>query len=49
MSLSEMHHKRKRREVERAVANMTSKQTRVCKQLEIPPRDYVIVMNKINI
>ena len=46
---NEMHDKKRRRQVRSAVEKMTPKQLRVCSQLQVPPQDYIIVMNKIHI
>jgi len=46
---NEVYLKKRRRQIRNAVANMTPKQLRVCSQLQIPPQDFIIVMNKIHI
>jgi hypothetical protein len=49
MTSSDAHHKKRERQIREAVVKMTPKQIRMCSQLQIPPQDYVIVMNKIHI
>ena len=46
---NEFYLKKRRRQVQTAVNKMTAKQLQVCTQLQIPPQDYVIIMNKIHI
>jgi len=46
---NEVYLKKRRRQIRNAVAKMTPKQLRVCSQLQIPPQDFIIVMNKIHI
>ena len=46
---NEFYLKKRRKQVETAVSKMTTKQVQVCTQLQIPPQDYVIIMNKIHI
>jgi hypothetical protein len=46
---NEFYLKKRRKQVETAVSNMTDKQLQVCTQLQIPPQDYIIIMNKIHI
>jgi len=46
---NEMHDKKRRRQIQNAVSKMTDKQLRVCSQLQIPPQDYIIIMNKVHI
>ncbi len=46
---NEVYLKKRRRQIKNAVEKMTDKQLRVCSQLQIPPQDYIIVMNKIHI
>jgi hypothetical protein len=41
--------KKRKKQVQTAVDKMTSKQLQVCTQLQIPPQDYIIIMNKIHI
>jgi hypothetical protein len=46
---SEQKMSNRHKEIIKAVADMTTKQQRVCAALKIPPQDYVIVMNMVHI
>ena len=46
---NEAYAKKRRRQIKNAVEKMTDKQLRVCSQLQLPPQDFIIVMNKIHI
>ncbi len=46
---NEAYVKKRNKRVKTAVSKMTDKQLRICSQLQIPPQDYVIIMNKIHI
>ena len=40
---------KRKKQVQTAVDKMTAKQLQVCTQLQIPPQDYIIIINKIHI
>jgi len=46
---NEAYIKKRNRQIKTAVSKMTDKQLLICSQLQIPPQDYVIIMNKIHI
>jgi len=46
---NEAYIKKRNRQIKTAVNKMTDKQLLICSQLQIPPQDYVIIMNKIHI
>ena len=46
---NEAYIKKRNRQVKTAVNKMTDKQLLICNKLQIPPQDYVIIMNKIYI
>jgi len=46
---NEAYVKKRNRQIKTAVSKMTDKQLLICSQLQIPPQDYVIIMNKIHI
>ena len=46
---NEAYIKKRNRQIKTAVSNMTYKQLLICRKLQIPPQDYVIIINKIHI
>ena len=49
MELTEKQNRKRKAAMRKQVEGMTPKQLRVCSQLQIPPQDFIIVMNKIHI
>ena len=46
---NEAYIKKRNRQIKTAVSNMNYKQLIISSKLQIPPQDYVIIMNKIHI
>ena len=49
MELTDKQNQKRRAAMKKQVESMTPKQLRICSQLQIPPQDFIIVMNKIHI
>ena len=49
MTVAKQNITNRRKKINKALEDMTAKEQRVCAALQIPPQDYIIIMDKIHI